>query len=475
MPQRSSTRRKSTSSISFPKKKKRNESAVSKKAISSTSKREQTMEQSRLKKSKRERDMATVNLYDAQAMNSIDDKAFMKKSVKEQLLTIHREVRAIKLVTIKTRRVQHTGKKPTVEVFKVTALMNRRMTSFVCNFLFGNTKHGDARANLTVYPMELWRLIEHAIINDFLKSNDPIAIQFSKDSDAALLEGQKAFKKIRQRLYNQLNWWMKGRKGKEAAIKIASRLQMKLEKEYKISEDEYNRLEAYTRFETEFAAGIGVETDLIKIGADYGVMECANVINCVGDVLDSYMKFRKLQSWKVNCKQMIKAIEKFHTLMREEESNQQFLPDTSLEFPSSYVENEMTLSMSDWNSDSEDQPNFHATKTTTTEKVAGVYVLSDTDEEPEEIEKPQRKLASSNLDESQGREKKGKKRSRSIDSVEAWRRKKPKIDAKKSITPPFSPSSTPPFSPISTPTLSLSFPESLPPLEPLVSQDGNAK
>lgn len=455
MPQRTSVRRKSTSSVLFPKKKRRNESSNSKKAQSSADAREQQKTQARLKNSQKERDAATIKLYDAQALNSIDEQEFLQKSLKEQNLQLFREVRAIKMVSIKTRRVQHTEKKASAVEFKVTVMMKDRMTKFVCNVIYGNTVNSDARQNLTTFPMELWVQIRIAILNDYITREDPIAQQWARDSDAALVEGKIALKKIRQRLYNCFTTWMRGKKGKQSAVKIASRIQMNLEKEFKIGEDEYDRLTAYTRFESRFADKIGVETDLIEIGSDYGVVECNNVIDCVGDILHSYMKYRKLQSWKINCKRMIKCIEKFHSLMREELKAQD-LPDTLLEFPDSETQQETSIAWSDWEDASED-PKTKEDQAGVS-KIADVMIMSDSDDE--EIQTSQRELASDQIDEIKADKKKGgpettsNKRSRSLDDFETWRKKKPKLDKKKTSL---------------SPTLSFSLPQSPPPLETIES------
>lgn len=307
--------------------------------------------------------------------------------------------------------------------FKVTAMMKNRMTTFVCDFFYGNTQKSDARKNLTTFPMELWKALENAILTEFLKSGDPIASEWAKDSDAALDQAKRDFKKIRQRLYNTFTACMKGNKGKEAAIKIASRLQSKLERTYKMeAEEDFNKLAAYTAFETQFSETLGIETELIRIGSDYGVHDCSNVLDCIGDILHAYMKYRKLQSWKTNCSRMIRAVLRFHDLMNQEHEDIR-LPDTQLEFPED-----------SWSDDLFDEPECGQSPVSSKPKISNVLIIESEDDEEFDDIFENREFASAAVDKEKQNgsvAKPVRKRRQSVDLVETWRSKKPKITNEK--------------------------------------------
>lgn len=355
MSNRSSKRRSSTSSFSFSSRP-RNKATVSRKAQNENDDRTAARESERQNIAKRQRDNATIKIYDDAAKQTIDDDAFLKLSIGEQNLLIYKETRANKLVAIKTRRVQHKQSSEPVIELKITEIMRADIEKFVCDYFFGLIPRSDARKNFTTFPMAFWKLIRKALFDYYLKLSKPIACKWAQDTAAAEIEAKAAFKRIRARLYGLLEAWVNGKNGTNSIEKICSKINMQLQKATKLDgEEAYSRLSVYTQFELLLVEKCGIETDLIRVATEYGTNDTSGAVTCLGDFVENYMLFKKREGWKASCKRCIRNIEAFFVRMAED-SAQLSLPSTQLEFTPapSQDDGNLSLSLDDWLADQED-------------------------------------------------------------------------------------------------------------------------
>jgi len=356
-------------------------------------------ETQRINESRRSRDNATIRIYDSKAAQTIDDDEFLSLSLAQQNLLIYKESRANKLVSIKTRRVQHKESQETVEDFKVSEIMRSDIQKFVSDFIFGVTPRSDARNNLTTFPMSLWKILRKALFDHYLSSSRPIAKAWAKDSFAAEEEARSAFKRIRARFYGLLEDWVSGKHGVDSLAKICQKINLKVQKETKVAGEEgYSRLSVYTRFEALMVDKVGMETDMIRVANEYGTNDTSGAMMCLGDFLESYLNFKKMKGWKSICKTCILNIEAFFQQLREATL---VLPTTQVEF--TQTDDNLSLSLDEWLTEEDDfmlESNFKPTTTPTTKKTSAKTIfLSDTEDESEDLlpsETAKRKLASDN-------------------------------------------------------------------------------
>jgi len=332
---RSSIRRKSTTSLLFQSSTKPNQSKKQRKASTYAQQRAEVAEQVRQKELQKSRDQALMALYDEAALKSIDVSKWLKGDAGTQRLKLMQEIRSVKFIVTKIRRDQlREQKKETEDTPEICGLMKRHLTKYVADVFFG-AEHVDVRSTMALFPMEIWGVLKDALYDHYFNLDNPISQKWSLVTSEAEDELRKIIKKIKMAIYKAYDGIVIGSKGKTGCLEVAHAVAKQMRKDI-IAEgsEEISEISIFTQFQATLIDKLKADITIIEISSSYGNTDCSKAIQCLGQILENYLIFKKAGSWKQICQRMINKIKAIYAAQRqiERSMNDPILPLTQYEY-----------------------------------------------------------------------------------------------------------------------------------------------